>query len=254
MSFMDQDYHIHTHYSNCGREENTAEAILGKMSTLGFRVAGFSDHLHPITHSSIFPRLRADVARIETDLTVLFGTEACVLNPDEIVIPEDWVERFDYVILAPTHYHLEWVASPFFDTPRRAAEFVLAMHRRAVSTPFADIIAHPFANTKRLGDERAVLEAIRDDEIEEVVDRAYENGIAFEFRLENRQDGPLADLLIRLYARCKRSGVKVSPGSDAHQLERVGRTQTLGEALRRAGLDAGDFVDLSARAERGRWP
>jgi len=251
---MDHDLHIHTHYSNCGREDNTPEAILRKMGALGFRVAGFSDHLHPITDLSIFPRLRADVARIETELTVLFGTEADVLSPDALVIPEHWVERFDYIVLAPTHYHLTWIASPSFSSSRKAAEFVVAMHRKAVSTSLADIIAHPFANTKVLGDERAILEAIRDEEIEELVDRAYANGIAFEFRLENGQDGPLAEVLIGLYALCKRREVNVAPGSDAHGLERVGHTQALEEAVGRVGLEGSDFVDLSERVGRGRWP
>ena len=254
MSFTNHDYHIHTHYSNCGREENTPEAILHKMGTLGFRVAGFSDHLHPITDPDIFPRLRADVARIETELTVLFGTEADVLSPDEWVIPEHWIERFDTIVLAPTHYHLEWVASPSFSSSRKAAEFVLAMHRKAVSTSFADIVAHPFANTKVLGDERAILEAIRDEEIEELADIAYMNDVAFEFRLENGQDGPLAEVLIGLDRLCKRKGVQVAPGGDAHWLEKVGHTRTLGEAVRRVGLEGSDFVDLSAQVGRGRWP
>ena len=85
------------------------------------------------------------------------------------------------------------------------------------------------------------------------MDRAYGNGIAFEFRLENGQDGPLADMLIRLYKLCRKKGVHVSSGSDAHRLERVGRTQTLREVVQRAGLDESDFIDLSRRILRGRW-
>jgi histidinol phosphatase-like PHP family hydrolase len=181
------------------------------------------------------------------------GVEAEVLNPHQTTVAAEHMEMFDYIILSPNHFHLGWVEVPPLRSTREAAEYLLAMHRKAATTAYADIIAHPFAKSEELGDEAAVLGAVRTEEITELVDLAKANGVAFEFRLENDDRGPLADILLELYRQCRNRGCKVAPGSDAHWLERLGHTQTLGPAVQRAGLTDSDFLDLSHRAgARGR--
>ncbi len=248
MSYLNQDYHIHTRYSFCGWDENRPEAILRQMARFGFKTVGFSDHLHPITDPAGFTLLRQELAAIETEVTTLVGTEAEVLNPHVTTVTAEDVEMFDYIILSPNHFHLGWVEVPPLLSPRKAAEYVLAMHRKAASTVFADIIAHPFAKAEELGDEAEVLGAVKAEEIADLVELAKANGVAFEFRLENGDQGPLADVLLELYRQCHNRGCKVSSGSDSHWLESLGHTQTLGPAVQRAGLTEADFLDLSHRA------
>jgi histidinol phosphatase-like PHP family hydrolase len=241
-----QDTHVHTFRSSCGLPECTPKAVLERFQQLHFQVVCITDHRHLDTDPALFQETCADLLEIETPLDVYVGCEAEVLSPEIVSLPDWEADIYDVILLAASHYHVFDQYIPRVSTPRQMAEWVLALHRRAASKPWADIIPHPFSFTETLGPwgDAAILESIRDDELIELADMAKSNSIAIEFRLGHALSPAYRELLLRFTKICVRRGVLLSSGSDAHSLDAVGITRTFLVPMRTLGIQNKHFVDI----------
>ena len=247
-----QDTHVHTFRSPCGHPKNTPKAILERFETLGFQVVCLTDHRHLDTDPGIFEETCRDLLECETSLDVYVGCEAEVLAPEIVTLPDAEAVKYDIILLAASHYHVFDQHVPHVSSPRLMAEWVLALHRRAATIPWADIIPHPFARTESLGPwgDAPILESIRDDELVELADLAKSNRIAMEFRLGHSISPAYREFLIRLTRICVRRGVLLSSGSDAHTLDAVGTTREFVVPMAQVGLRNRHFLDVRRIARR----
>ena len=81
------DFHVHTHFSPCGKPQATAEAMLQRAHEMGLAALGFADHVTPdpvpgcsfydLQRPHILADLRAEIARATNgvQLEVLVGAE-----------------------------------------------------------------------------------------------------------------------------------------------------------------------------------
>ncbi|MFH1740923.1 MAG: PHP domain-containing protein [bacterium] len=248
-----QDTHVHTFRSSCGHPENTPKAVLQRFEELDFQVVCLTDHRHIDTCPEIFVETCRDLLDIDTSLDVYVGCEAEVLAPEIVTLPDAEAVNYDVILLAASHYHVFDQHVPRVAGPRQMAEWVLALHRRAVSTPWADIIPHPFARTESLGPwgDAAILESIRDEELVELLDMAKDNEIAMEFRLGHSSVSPAyRDFLVRFTKICVERGTLLSSGSDAHSLDAIGNTRDFVVPMAQVGLRNRHFLDIRTVARR----
>jgi len=241
-----QDTHVHTFRSSCGLPECTPKTVLDRFQHLRFQVVCITDHRHLDTDPALFQETCADLLEIETALDVYVGCEAEVLSPDIVTLPDEEADIYDVILLAAAHYHVFDRYIPRVSTARQMAEWVLALHRRAASKPWADIIPHPFSRTETLGPwgDTAILESIRDDELIELADMAKGNSIAMEFRLGHAISAAYREFLLRFTKICVRRGVLLASGSDAHSLDAVGITRTFLVPMRTVGIRNEHFLDV----------
>jgi len=238
--------HIHTRLSECAQKEGepdmTVQSIARAAEEAGYETIGLCDHVHKFTETARLHGQRREVADVESDLEILVGCEADVLSPVELAIDEEFAESLDFVALAFSHYHIPWVEIPLSTDPRIVARHYLEMFAKAVSTPFADVVVHPFYTPASvLGNFRVIMSKIDEGRLRELLCVARENEIAMEFgpkAFRERVSGGLD----RFFIMCKEIGVKLCPGSDAHTLGRIGRLASVARHAKRLKLDASHFA------------
>lgn len=243
------DYHLHTNLSWCGRESNKLAAIIDKLTNLGYESIGISDHLHPETDKNIFTRIKKE-AETFTSIPVLIGCEADVTEVGSTTIDNIETNQFDYIILAPNHYHLNWV-----DFPENAkvsyaktADYLVQTHLTAARCPSADIIGHPFAYSwSRKEDVDPVLKEITIDQLTYIVETAVGNEIAFEVSPASLATSRLSCFTAELCRMVCEKGGFLSLGSDAHQIEKVGDVEKVRIFLSDIGIGAEHILNLSPR-------
>jgi len=240
------DMHIHTHFSDCawkdGEPEMTVRNIALAAEKAGYETIGLCDHIHKFTDRALLHDLRRELRETQTNVEILLGCEADVLSPAELTIDEEFAASLDFVALAFTHYQVPWVQIPLSVDPHVVAQHNMRMFAKAVSTPFADVIVHPFYTPASvLGNLRVIISKIDEEELRDLLWVAKENHIAMEFgpkAFRTRMSGGLD----RFFVMCKEVGVKLCPGSDAHTLGAIGRLDKMGRHVKRLGLSASDFV------------
>jgi len=225
------DYHVHTHYSACGKEDAVPVAILQRARECGLLALGFSDHFHQPGDLEVVRRLERDLraagygpqrAHSSPDsLRYYLGVEAEMNSPDDFALPRDEARELDFVMAAVNHYHLEQVQNPKECTPQAFALHSLAMLDGAIATGYVDTIAHPFTplgqgpfsheDIFRLVPEGALLDCL---------DRAARAGVAMELNPSTFQAH--YSMLSVFYRMCLDRGVRISLGSDSHSLATLG--------------------------------
>ena len=222
------DYHVHTHYSACGKEDALPGAILQRVQECGLKAIGFTDHCWSDPDLALVERLRGDLqtagygdwhgaSGAAAPLCYYLGVEAQMNAPDKPTITADGARRLDFVLMAPNHYHLEVVENPRDCTPEAYALYSLAMFEGAIALGYVDVVAHPFTPLgQRPFTHKDIFDAMPEGRLLECLSMVAKAGVAFEL---NPATLPRhADYLPRLYRMCVDQGVKISLGSDSHSL------------------------------------
>jgi len=265
------DYHIHTHYSDCtrrpGGDEMSVEHIVPAAASAGLRSIGLSDHLYKFTDPGIIGKLRRELHQWQhalersrrttgaysvfeslLNVNILVGCEADVVSPEEVSIDEALAESLDFVLISFTHFQIPYVEIPLSLDPNDVAAHYLRMFERAVETRFATAVAHPFCTYQNiLGNVPVILSKISDAQLVALLEQAKENHIAME--LTPKAFSPyMGDCMLRFYALCKRVGVKLIFGSDAHRLSTLGINRRVWDKVAELDLAPEDFVVLPTTA------
>jgi len=222
---IQQDLHIHTFRSNCGKPSNTVQAIIETLEKRNILLAGLTDHIDTVEQQPRFQTIaaanRADVSASPSPCRVLVGAEATMLSPQECALSSEMARRLDFVIVSCNHYHLAVVEKPKNPTPANYASHHLAMIRGAAQLGFVTIIAHPFLNDYcdvQLA--KQTMKKYKEKELVETLQQLAKARVALEinpYRVVNAL-GWFKDLVVE----GRRHGVKFSLGSDSHMLVRVG--------------------------------
>ena len=140
------DYHIHTQLSGCADNEFSIEKIIQLQQEHGFKAIGITDHDYSYQSKiKMIQSAQQAIKKTESSIEVHFGVESQMLEYQSTSINIRLASYFDYVLMAPNHYHLRGVARPrSFRDPRRVAFHEIYMFEAAVACPITDAIVHPF--------------------------------------------------------------------------------------------------------------
>ena len=265
--FLRQNFHVHTYLSPCSREKdrNIPKNIVARAEEVGLEAIGFTDHFfvkrddvsvppfYGPVGAEVFDRVERELEGIETELKILRSCEADLVREDVCSIPEAFAERFDYGLVAATHFHLEGTQQPQSTDPQDVADHVTRFFERAVRLPFTDIVAHPFlVGGGVLGDMNRVADRISDARLRELLEFARDRDVAMEMSPGMFSDRIWNDEFPkRLYTMCKETDVRISIGSDSHSLDGLSGAFALLPRIRALNLGEGDFItweDLRGKA------
>lgn len=241
------DYHIHTVYSGHSAPDMTVRTVIERAEALGLESIVVLEHaFYPAMGRASLEQIRKEIPAVETTVRVLVGME---IDPDYSrkgrLVFEDFDEKEVDAVLVGTHaipgtgkgWHIkleltrnerERICRTWFET----MESVLENSR-------VDIIAHPGRMISRNG----IIEEFNGQvmkDFESLFKTAKKNSVAVEMNesllnlLQNENRLQSYAEVIRLALSM---GLKISPGSDAHSLERIGEnslTLRVAEELRLA--------------------
>ena len=217
-------------------------SILRKAKERGLQCVGLTDHVFGFTDPYVVDYARAECPESGNGIQVFFGCEADVLEIGKTTVTEHMLETLDFVMVSASHFHNDYmnmVAPPASDDPEAVGRHYLEMFRFAASLDCVDVIAHPFYVMPGTFDPRSIY-TLSEKDLRSAAEIAAANGVAVE--ISRRAVTPDHIEFMRVFYRlCKRSGVKLSVGSDAHNLETVGRTDQLGSLIQELALEEQDF-------------
>jgi histidinol phosphatase-like PHP family hydrolase len=252
------DYHIHTRLSPCAAQEMSVENILERENDQNMEVIAFTDHCYSFEYSiKNVSRVRLSVKeitsqmikeeRISKSMRVLFGVEAEILEYRYVSITPELAGEFDFVLVAPNHYHS---LNTFFNliTPTALAINELYNFQAAVKNPATDAIAHPFLLRPQIfgmtKDEmaefsRRMMEKLNWKELAETLEMAAQRGIGVE--LTPRFIVYKQTHLLDFYSLCLEKGIKFLLGSDSHSLGELSRLDLLDPIIDQLGITEEDL-------------
>jgi len=203
------------------------QKILNIMEERGMESVGFADHCYGFKYRvSEIEKAKKALSECETSLNVYLGVEAHILQYRAASINVQLSSHFDYVIMAPNHYHIRGVAVPDAKKPKQVAIHELYMFEAAINCPYADAVAHPFflspevfkMSVKEMANfSREVMGNIDDKRLTYALEMAAYRGIGIE--LSPRFIVAGQKHLIDFYHKSLECGVKLLIGSDAHSYE-----------------------------------
>lgn len=246
-SLSHTDFHIHATYfrTETAREDMTVAGVVARCEALGLDAVGIGEHQnykpkHPL---HCIRDLANEYANVSSSAVQLFlGTEVDILDDEGGVSssPELKAEL-------GLDYHLAAVHSVAGMPSDTLEGFISGMHRRLMGATerchFVEAIAHPWARRRALPE--AGVEAgwpfglIPKVYLEEWTEALAKAGKAVEINTSSQDDFGDPDYRAFLLG-LRQAGVKVSVGSDAHDMERIGTTLATDAFLAEMGFKSGD--------------
>lgn len=243
------DMHIHTVYCGHAAPSMTLANIVGRAEQVGLKQIAITEHVWNHQHLHILDILTEELERIEPGITVRVGVEVDV-DPRHgdgrfiEQIPSDFRP-----VIAATHTYPESTMMWYSDesastrTRRRLLKKWFRWVTAAVQRQRVDVLAHPGIMLSREGP-GVRFEAEMLDRFTDLFGVMRAQGVAFELN-EQVKRKLLSDQQQETYhnlpALAVELGVKLSVGSDAHELSQIGQFDWLSGLVRRAGLRARDF-------------
>ncbi len=242
---LTRDYHVHTSLSPCADRNFDLEKIIQIQQKHGITEIGITDHDYSYNHKAKnIETARKAIKPYEGSITVHLGVESHMLEYRVASIDIQLASHFDYVLMAPNHYHLRDVAAPDdLHHPRKVAVHEMFMFEAAIACPLTDAVAHPFVlmpNVFRLPPEELTAfseEVIRNIDKKQLIsqlDLASQRGTGIEISpkfLRYKQWH-----LLEFYQLCLEREAKLFIGSDAHNDEELGELSALEPVLKQLGV------------------
>ncbi|MDE0481688.1 MAG: PHP domain-containing protein [Candidatus Poribacteria bacterium] len=239
------DYHIHTQLSGCADNEFSIEKIIQIQQERDIEAIGITDHDY--SYQSKVKRIQAAreaIKKTDPSIEVHFGVESQMLEYQVTSINIRLASYFDYVLMAPNHYHLRGVAQPrSFRDPRRVALHEIYMFEAAIDCPITDAVVHPFLLSPDVfqfsTDELTAFaqEMMRNIEQKRLIyqlDLASQRGLGIE--ISPKMVRYNQHHLIEFYQLCLERDVKLLIGSDAHNTKQLEELSLLTPILEELGI------------------
>lgn len=239
------DYHIHSQLSGCAENDLSIEKIIKLQQIRGTESIGITDHDY--SYQSKIKTIQAAqqaIKKTEHSIEVHFGVESQMLEYQSTSINIRLASYFDYVLMAPNHYHLRGVAQPrSFTDPRRVALHEIYMFEAAVACPITDAIVHPFLispdvfqfskeETAAFGQE--MMRNVEQKRLIYQLDLVSQRGLGVEISPKMVRYNQMH--LVEFYQLCLERDVKLLIGSDAHNTKQMGEIALLDPILEELGI------------------
>ena len=239
------DYHIHTQLSGCANNDLSVEKIIQIQQIRGTERIGITDHDYSYQSKiKTIQAARQVIKAAEPSIEVHFGVESQMLEYQSTSINIRLASYFDYVLMAPNHYHLRGVSQPrSFRDPRRVALHEIYMFEAAVACPITDAIVHPFlispdvfqfSNEEVAAFGQEMMRNIEQKRLIYQLDLVSQRGLGVEIspkmvRYNQRH-------LVEFYQLCLERDVKLLIGSDAHSTKQMEEISLLDPILEELGI------------------
>lgn len=219
------DLHVHTSWSDGG---NSIEELVDRARKKGYTYLAVTDHSRSlkIARGLSIERLKEQqeyIARLNRELEgfrILSGIEVDILSDGSLDYPDEILAEMDIVIAS--------VHSAFKQDRDKMTQRIIS----AIENPHVDVIGHL---TGRLLGYREGYEV----DVEKVIQKAAENNTA----LEINSSPDRLDLNMESARRAREMGVKMTIGTDAHDLRRLDEMDYGLAVARRAWLEPGDVLN-----------
>ncbi len=241
-----RDYHIHTKLSPCADRIFDVEKVIQIQQERGMKEIGITDHDFSYGYKAKrIEAARNAIKQCDASISVHFGVESHMLEYRSTSLNIQLASYFDYVLMAPNHYHLRGVAPPSdFKNPKKVAIHEIYMFEAAVACPITDAVVHPFVlapdvfrfltkgELSAFGQE--VMRNIDQKRLIHQLDLVSQRGIGIEIspkfiRYNQRH-------LIEFYQLCLEREVKLLIGSDAHNAKQLEDLSVLEPILDELGV------------------
>ncbi|MBQ7122573.1 MAG: PHP domain-containing protein [Clostridia bacterium] len=213
--------HIHTRFSGCAKPEMTARDIIKTAEAAGLEMIAMTDHNY-IDKQNAVAQQRYDILReiadMETNVKVYIGAELSSYGVGKFADDIACDNSLDYRLYTTNHYHQKYWEHPEVKTPRAYAEHMLAIIDGVIESGRADCFAHPFMSgyIHAFDDFKDVTKAFTDNELGDIMKKAYEHEIAWEINVPAVMKDP--EFHKRYFNIGKEIGVVFNMGTDAHLL------------------------------------
>ncbi len=213
--------HIHTRFSGCAKPEMTARDIIKTAEAAGLEMIAMTDHNY-IDRRNAVAQQRYDILReiadIETNVKVYIGAELSAYGIGKFADDIACDNSLDYRLYTTNHFHQKYWEHPEEITPRAYAEHMLAIIDGVIESGRADCFAHPFMSgyIHAFDDFKDVTRAYTDNELGDIMIKAYEHGIAWEINVPAVKKDP--EFHKRYFNIGKEAGIIFNMGTDAHLL------------------------------------
>ncbi len=239
------DYHIHTKLSPYTDSGFSIDKIVQIQQRLGMEDIGITDHDFSYgSRRKNIERARKAIAECGASISVRLGAESHIFEYRVASIDLRFAAYFDYILMAPNHYHFRGVARPTRPLdPRSVAAHELYMFEAAIACPITDVVVHPFVlSPEAFGfseDEFSsfgieVMGHVDQKRLINQLDVASQRGIGIEispkFIKYNQRH------LVEFYQLCLEREVKLMIGSDAHNAKQLEELALLEPALQGLGV------------------
>jgi len=239
------DYHIHTKLSPSAEIDFEIQRIIQIQQKRGMEDIGITDHdFSRGTKTKHIDTARKSIDECNASISVHFGVESHMLEYRVASIDMQLASHFDYVLMAPTHYHLHGVVLPTnLRDPKKVAVQEMYMFEATIACPITDVVAHPFVfppdafglsieKLSAFGQE--VMRTVNQKGLIHQLDLAAQRGLGIEispkFIKYNQRH------LVEFYQLCLEREVKLLIGSDAHSTEQLGELSLLEPVLEELGI------------------
>jgi histidinol phosphatase-like PHP family hydrolase len=246
--FEQCDFHVHTHFSACARDDMRLPAIIRTSAERGVRYLGVTDHIQVGTDAGILSRTRAEIEMVQVmddldeqnpSIEVFLGCEADILSVGRHTVTDEIISTCDFISVAANHPYTGAFPGLAAASLRDAGRYYLEMFGYACSLAFADVIVHPMIVLPGSVDP-SCLELLTDDDLMPAIKLAKVNGIAMEISPRALARDQLF-FRVRFYSLCKQAGLKFSVGTDSHRLESLGQTKVLTGLIEQVGITDDDL-------------
>ena len=229
---IDHDYHIHSRLSSCSTDpEQTPERILRYGEEHGFTDICITDHLWdsaiPCQSSWYVPQ---NIEHVMKSLPLPqgkntrfhFGCETEMGMGKVLALHKDNFDKFEFIIIPTTHFHLGWDLSPNPDIRERAEIYVQRVEALLdYDLPYNKVgIAHLCCVFVNKGPRAEVLEIVDKVRLAKAFKQFAKRGIgielnAYDFDFKD-EDESQQQTVLDIFRLAREQGCKFYLGSDAH--------------------------------------
>ncbi|HPP30776.1 MAG TPA: PHP domain-containing protein [bacterium] len=240
------DYHIHTVYSGHSTPDMTVRSIVERAELLGLESIVILEHAFYSSMGRVcLEQIKKEVNYIESGVNILVGME---IDPDYTrkgkLIFDDFNRNELDIVLVGTHtipgigkgWHIELELTQ--KEKERVYHTWFEMMEAVLEDLPVDIIAHP----GRLISRNGIIEKFRGKvlkDFEHLFSIAKKKDVAFELNeslLKMFQNENLLQPYTEIVRLALSIGLKISLGSDAHSLDRIGEKFYITEAIHQCNI------------------
>jgi histidinol phosphatase-like PHP family hydrolase len=262
MKPIDQDLHVHTNLSRCGKSEATVENCLAAAEKQGIKTIGFANHCWAaeMPHESPWYRgqniehvlsIRGQLPDDTRGLRILVGCETEYIGNGIAGLNKELAGRFDFVWIPANHFHQKGFVVPGelgSGGPGAVAELLYRRFMEAVDLGFGSGIVHPFRPLGFLEWEGEILDRISDIQYENCFKAAVSAGIAVEIgaytgdcKTGSAPNG-FSSLYLRIYTIARECGCKFFFGTDAHHPDAITGYDRMAAFAESCGIDDANLL------------
>lgn len=222
----------HTHTISSGHAYSTISENAREAFENGISMINMSDH-GPAMNGAPFRYHFGNLGVIPRELygvRILKGVELNIISYDgEVDLPVNYLRDMDLTLAS---FHEICITPSTVENHTRAAV-------RILENPYIDVLAHPGNPQFQIDIERVVLAAKENNKLLEI------NNHSFTARKGSEKN------CLEIVRMCKKHGVRVTTGSDAHISFSIGRFDNVKRLLEEAGMPEELVVTTSAEKMTG---